>query len=166
MQAQYLLKQGDVAPTLKSLLQQFYEHHHEHCEISNSQMVVHLFCFILTFSFFYDRHWQNEWYWSCLLSCLCHVFVCFYWFLCCVLCPMLLVPPVCPLLIASSILSSTYIFHGNVYLQNLRSPVQKSKFSLYLSFFLYKYKNNRSSKNKSIVFTKIQILQYFNNDWF
>ena len=76
--------------------------------------------------------------------------VCFYWFLCCVLCPMLLVPPVCPLLIASSILSSVYIFHGNVYLQNLRSPVQKSKFSVYLSFFLYKYKNNRSSKNKSI----------------
>ena len=153
MQAQYLLKQDDVAPTLKSLLQQFYKRHHKHCEISSSQMVEHLFRFILTFSFFYDRHWQNEWYWSCLLSCLCHVFVCFYWFLCCVLCPMLLVSP---LLIASSILSNVYIFHENMYLQNLRSPVlhvQKSKFSLYLSFFLYKYKNNRSSKNKCIEFS-------------
>ena len=80
MQAQYLLKQDDVAPTLKSLLQQFYKRHHKHCEISSSQMVEHLFRFILTFSFFYDRHWQNDWYWSCLLSCLCRVFVCFIGF--------------------------------------------------------------------------------------
>jgi hypothetical protein len=34
-----------------------------------------------------------------------------------------IVPPVCPLLIASSILSNVYIFHENMYLQNLRTPV-------------------------------------------
>jgi hypothetical protein len=74
----------------------------------------------------------------------------------CIVNHFLIVPPVCPLLIASSILSNVYIFHENMYLQNLRSPllhVQKSKFSLYLSFFLYKYKNNMSSKNKSIEFS-------------
>jgi len=40
-----------------------------------------------------------------------------------------------------------------MYLQNLRSPVlhvHKSKLTLYLSFFLHKYKNNMSSKNKWI----------------
>jgi hypothetical protein len=61
------------------------------------------------------------------------VYVVFFW--CCVLCPMLLVSPVCLLLIASLILSNVYIFHENMYLRNLRSPVlhvQKSKFSLYL----------------------------------
>ena len=91
------------------------------------------------------------------------VYVVFFW--CCVLCPMLLVSPVCLLLIASLILSNVYIFHENMYLRNLRSPVlhvQKSKFSLYLSFLLYKYKNNMSSKNKCIEFSPKYKYKHYN----
>jgi hypothetical protein len=103
------------------------------------------------------------------LSCLCHVFVCFYWFLCCVLCPMLLVPPVCPLLIASSSLSSVYIFHGNMYLQNLRIPVlhvQKVSLTYICLSFYINIKIIGHRKINDRVFIKIQILQYFNKDWF
>ena len=52
-----------------------------------------------------------------------------------------------------------------MYLQNLRSPVlhvQKSKFSLYLSFLLYKYKNNMSSKNKCIEFSPKYKYKHYN----
>ena len=75
------------------------------------------------------------------------------------------------LLIASLILSNIYIFHENMYLQNLRSPVlhvQKVSFA-YICLFIYiNMKIISHPKINHRFFTKIQIqtLQYFNNDWF